>query len=42
MTWVLDCDGVIWLADDPIPGAVDAVSRLRASGERVVFITNNS
>jgi HAD superfamily hydrolase (TIGR01450 family) len=42
MTWVLDCDGVIWLADDPIPGAADAVARLRGSGERVVFVTNNS
>jgi len=42
MTWVLDCDGVIWLADEPIPGAADAVARLRASGERVVFLTNNS
>ena len=42
MTWVLDCDGVIWLADDPIPGSVEAVTRLRTSGERVVFITNNS
>ena len=42
MTWVLDCDGVIWLADDPIPGAADAVARLRGSGERGVFVTNNS
>ncbi|HXY45023.1 MAG TPA: HAD-IIA family hydrolase [Acidimicrobiales bacterium] len=42
MTWVLDCDGVIWLAEEPIPGAADAVSDLRAWGERVVFITNNS
>lgn len=42
MTWVLDCDGVVWLADDPIPGAAEAVRRLRESGERVVFITNNS
>jgi 4-nitrophenyl phosphatase len=42
MTWVLDCDGVIWLANDPIPGAAEAVRRLRDGGERVVFITNNS
>ncbi|MGD0084110.1 MAG: HAD-IIA family hydrolase [Acidimicrobiales bacterium] len=42
MTWILDCDGVIWLADDPIPGAADAVRRLRAGGTRVVFLTNNS
>jgi 4-nitrophenyl phosphatase len=42
MTWVLDCDGVLWLADTPIAGAANAVAELRASGRRVVFITNNS
>lgn len=42
MTWLLDLDGVVWLADEPIPGAADAVARLRDRGERVVFITNNS
>lgn len=42
MTWVLDCDGVIWLGDEAIPGAPEAVERLRSEGERVVFITNNS
>jgi 4-nitrophenyl phosphatase len=42
MAWVLDCDGVIWLADEPIAGAVAAIARLRESGERVVFLTNNS
>ena len=42
MTWLLDCDGVIWLADQPIDKAAEAVARLRAAGERVVFLTNNS
>jgi HAD superfamily hydrolase (TIGR01450 family) len=42
VTWVLDLDGVIWLGGDPIPGAADAVARLRDSGERVLFATNNS
>jgi HAD superfamily hydrolase (TIGR01450 family) len=37
-----DLDGVIWLAHVPIPGSVDAVARLRASGRRVLFVTNNS
>lgn len=42
MPWVLDLDGVVWLGDQPIPGASDAVARLRATGERVAFVTNNS
>jgi 4-nitrophenyl phosphatase len=40
--WVLDLDGVIWLGDEPIPGAADAVGRLQASGAPVLFVTNMS
>jgi HAD superfamily hydrolase (TIGR01450 family) len=42
VTWVLDLDGVVWLAERPIDGAADAVDRLRRRGERVLFATNNS
>ena len=42
MAWALDLDGVIWLGDQPIPGAAEAVGRLQAAGESVVFVTNNS
>ena len=42
MAWILDLDGVVWLANEPIPGAVDAIARLRAAGERVCFATNNA
>ncbi len=42
MTWALDLDGVIWLGDDLIRGSAAAVAALRAQGERVVFLTNNS
>jgi 4-nitrophenyl phosphatase len=42
VAWVLDLDGVVWLADQPVPGAAAAVGRLRAAGERVLFVTNNS
>lgn len=41
-TWILDLDGVIWLAGEPIPGSADAVARLRAAGIGVVFASNNS
>lgn len=37
-----DLDGVVWLGDEPIPGAARAVERLRSAGIRVVFATNNS
>lgn len=40
-TWALDLDGVVWLAGQPIPGAPEAVRRLRDAGHRVVFMTNN-
>ncbi|MGC5019426.1 HAD-IIA family hydrolase [Micromonospora sp. DT47] len=39
---VFDLDGVIYLIDRPIPGAVDAVGRLRADGRAVAFATNNA
>lgn len=42
MAWALDLDGVVWLADEPIAGAREAVAALRAAGERVAFVTNNS
>lgn len=42
MAWLLDLDGVMWLAGVAIPGSVEAVAELRASGERVLFVTNNS
>ena len=40
--WVVDLDGVIWLADQPIPHGADAVARARAMGARLLFVTNNS
>jgi len=42
VAWLLDLDGVVWLGERPIAGSVDAVARLRAAGERVLFLTNNS
>ncbi|CAN5597065.1 HAD-IIA family hydrolase [soil metagenome] len=42
MTWLLDLDGVVWLAERPLPGAAEAVARLLRAGVRVLFVTNNS
>lgn len=37
-----DLDGVVWLAGIGLPGAADAVARLRRAGLAVGFLTNNS
>ena len=37
-----DLEGVVWLARRPLPGAADAIERLRSVGCRVLFVTNNS
>jgi len=42
MAWVFDLDGVIRLGPRPIPGAANAVARIREAGEEVAFVTNNS
>jgi HAD superfamily hydrolase (TIGR01450 family) len=41
-TWIIDLDGVIWLAYEPIPGSAEAVARLRDAGYDVFFASNNS
>ncbi len=41
-TVLCDLDGVVWLAHRPIPGSVEAIARLRSTGCRVLFVTNNS
>jgi 4-nitrophenyl phosphatase len=40
--WILDLDGVVWLAEDVVPGVPEAVARLREAGHTIVFPTNNS
>lgn len=40
--WVLDLDGVVWLADEAIVGSAAAIERLRTAGHDVVFVSNNS
>jgi HAD superfamily hydrolase (TIGR01458 family) len=39
---LLDVDGVLHVSGDPIPGAADAVRRLKESGHRLRFVTNNT
>ena len=37
-----DLDGVVWLAESPIPGSVEALGRLSQADVPVLFITNSS
>lgn len=37
---VLNLDGVVWLAGEPIEGAAEAIAALRALGTRPLFMTN--
>ncbi|MFF5297306.1 HAD-IIA family hydrolase [Paractinoplanes globisporus] len=39
---IFDLDGVVYLIDKPIPGAAEAVERLRGNGVAVAYATNNA
>ncbi len=39
---LLDVDGVLHVSGEPIPGAADAVRRLRGDGHRLRFVTNST
>lgn len=38
---ICDLDGTVYLSGRPLPGAVDALARLRTAGIRVLFVSNN-
>ncbi len=39
--FLFDLDGVIWLGEEPVPGAAEAVASLIAAGKGAAFLTNN-
>lgn len=39
--FLLDLDGVVYVGDEPLPGAREALARLRETGKRVRFLTND-
>lgn len=41
-TIVTDCDGVLYINNDPIDGVAKALNTLRRYGKKVIFATNNS
>jgi glycerol-1-phosphatase len=40
--FLFDLDGVLYRGSEVVPGASEAIARLRAAGKRVAFVTNNS
>ncbi|MQA82073.1 MAG: HAD-IIA family hydrolase [Streptosporangiales bacterium] len=41
-TVLLDLDGVVYVGDHAVAGAVDAIAAVRSAGTRVAFVTNNA
>jgi len=41
-TFLFDCDGVIWIGDKAIEGAVKVISQLKKLNKNVFFVSNNS
>ena len=39
---LLDLDGVLYVEDEPVPGAAEAVERMRAAGLALRFVTNTT
>ena len=38
---LLDLDGCVWVGDEALPGAAEAVSALREGGKKLLFLTND-
>ena len=41
-TWLLDCDGVVWLGEQAVEGVPEFLAELRRRGKRVFFVSNNA
>ncbi len=40
--FIFDLDGVVYLGNEPVPGARETLEALQAAGKKVYYVTNNS
>jgi glycerol-1-phosphatase len=40
--FLVDLDGVVWVGQEFVPGAIEALTALLGAGKEIVFVTNNS
>ncbi|XP_049861083.1 glycerol-3-phosphate phosphatase-like isoform X1 [Schistocerca gregaria] len=41
-TVLTDCDGVLWMGDQQIPGSIETIKKLDEMGKKIFFISNNN